>query len=251
MFESVESQAIFSWILSIVIMGLVLWYALGFFQKQAAGITPKEALAERTPNCNRLGVIATLAAAASYYFDASDALETLFIALPIVLLVPAQFLHDQATVFFYFAVVGELLAAMSYARILVDPKTKESLNPLALTDLIFVSSILPLLFAVLWISPESLGVQRPNNLLGADHLGFFSFLVLVMLVNPIYDHRKTALMKPVVQKCILLLYVLLITYAAVSFVALQVLSSTEALIVLVILAMSQTSKIEWLTKRLP
>ena len=225
-------------------MGLVLWYALGFSQKQAAGVTLKEALAKRTPGYIQLGVIAFLAAAVSYYFDASDALVTLFAPLPKALLVPADFLHSQTKAFLFLAVVGEITTGEIYRRKLVDPNTKGNLERHSvITILLFIGSLGAFTYSV-FFSPESKGGDAPQN-------GVFALLAVVMLANQIHDYHKTVLIKQTLQKPIQLLYALVITCVTVSLIALDVLPSTTALILLAVLASCQAVKMLWLLRYIP
>ena len=247
MFESVESKAILSWLFALVIMGLVLWYALGFSQKQVAGVTLKEALAKRTLGYIRLGVIAALAAATSYYFDASNALVTLFAALPKALLVPADFLYLHSHAFFYFALVGEILIWETYKPLAVDPKTKESTERHPVANLLFMFGFL----AVLFFSPESLGFEPRKERHELEHLGAVSLGAVVWLANQIHDYHKTVLTKQTIQKPIQSLYALVITYVTISLIALEVLPSTTALILLAILASCQAVKIFWILRYIP
>lgn len=251
MFESLESKAIFTWLLSLVTIGLVLWYALGFSHRQAAGTTLEEALARRAPSYIRLGVIATLAAAASYYFSASNALVTLFIALPEALLVPAGILYDLTFTVVCIDIVCAIEVAMSYRRLMKDRKSRRTLHLVTAGYAVAIFVCL-VMFTLL----GGVGFQASDDSLRSQFFqilysnpGFFLLLAVGHIANDAYNHQQTLLANQTVQNSIKKIHVLVIAYITVSLIALQVLSVTGALIVLAFLSFEEWDKMRWLKKK--
>lgn len=252
MFEYVQSKAIFSWLLSIVIMGLVLWFALGTSQKQVTGKTLAEAMALRVSGNTRVAVIAAVTAAASYFSDVSKAIATLFISIPEALLLPAGTLYDLTRAVMVFAAAGAVMFQASYRRRVKNGKSK---------------NILPLVggrtFTLLLVLSASIVQDRTAITVQEDHLfsqswqvyvinpGVLLLIALVYLGNQIYNHPQTLLTEQTRQNSFRKIYVTVIAYVTVSLIALQVLSLTAALIVLSFVAYEEQALMKSLIKKIP
>ena len=258
MFESVESKAIFSWLHALVTVCVVLWYALGSSQKQVAGRTLKEALVLCTSGNLRLGVIATLAVAASYYFDASNAFVTLFGAIPEELLLPAGFLYDLAVVVFVIAMVVDVVELQSYKHDLADAKSRNrlyaSMTIRAITFLTLIGIVTFMQFShLLWnVSDISVVISSQSSVTQYLYMnpGFIPLIALVTLAHLVHNHRRTIMAEPAVNKTIQTTCAVVIAYITVSLVALQVLSATAALVVFAFVAFDEALKMKSLIKKI-
>ena len=232
MLESVESQAILSWLFALVAMGAVLWFVLGFSQKHTTGRTLEEVLAIRASRNARLIVIAALAAAACYFLDVSKPIAILFIPVPEAFLEPAGILYDLTFSVICFTVVASVEFQLSYARLAPEHRSRNILV------LIGSRTYGLLLFLALSLLLGLGGVRVEEENFVSRHLqhfvmnpGAFLLISLVTLGNQLLNHRQVLLAKRTVQDSLQKIHVIVISYVTVSLVALHVLSVTAAFVV--------------------
>ena len=258
MLELLVSKAIFSWLLALVGVRLGLWFAQSFSPKREAGRTLKEALVVPATGNLKLAVIAAFAAVTFYFLDASEAIATLFAALPELFPLPKGFLYDLAVVIFGIALVVEAVELQSYKHDLADAKSKNWLYAAIAARAFLYLSLIVLLtldhqhrFLSEYVGVSSNLSDGPAFL---QYLylnpGFVPLLAFATLANLVHNHRHTLLAQQGVNKAIQTIAIVVIVGITLSLIALQVLSATAALVALASVAFIEWDKMRWLEKKM-